>query len=483
MGGLSLTSASDSLFLLNKCWEYPDKSIALQVFLRSDGQRNGAAKKAFLVIDLNQAECGIRLCSAKPRGEPKPGAVSALIRKYLLRCHITALWCDSASSDLWLVFHEPPHFAHAWYLYLARSLKPPLLSLINPDGISLLRISSAATYTKAHPHTGPLPDFAGGGFTPEALQLDDKTTSTENSSSRVTEQPDMASEQKVLRDRLKRKLKTLKQSLNKMQGNIPSKEELEKLSRDASLLKDYLHLVDPEASLLVLSTDLTGYESAISIELKADISAGQNLQLYFSRLKKRKTAFAIQYKMVEKLKTEIHGLENDLENLQHKSCSMGEIAALASRYQLLRQPPPPATREEKGASFQVLPYRLFDIPGLARILVGKGPRESDVMLKKAKANDLWLHIVTGTGTHVLVDQKSFKSSGLTEKVWRAGAILAIHYSQYRATRSGEVYLSQRGNIKKQKGMPDGLWKIERAQTIVVHYDEKELKGILDHRVS
>ena len=37
------------------------------------------------------------------------------------------------------------------------------------------------------------------------------------------------------------------------------------------------------------------------------------------------------------------------------------------------------------------------------------------------------------------------------------------------------------NLKKAKGMPDGLWKIEHAKSQHIQYNEEELKEVLSHR--
>ena len=473
-----MTTDADAPFVVNKVWEYPDKTVALQIF----SQRSGSSAKSFLVININQIGCGMRLQSTKPQGLPKQGTLSALIRKYLIRSRITGIWCDGVSSDLWMVLQQPSDSSSTWYIYLARSMKPPLLSLIGPEGMSLARMSSSATYTKAHPHSTPLPDFKDGRFTPVDLGTGDEQVPTGRITVPSEEQPGVANDQKIVRDRLKRKLKTLKNSAKKTFEQIPKTNDIEILERKAHLLKEFLHLADSGEAAMVVSADLTGLGYDSTVELDENLSPSQNLQIYFTRLKKSRTAAEIQGKMLEKLKVEIASLEKDIERLTLQTLSPNELDELRARYKLLKQPPPPDTRAVKSQRFGVLPYRHFDVPGIAKILVGKAAAESDAMLKKAKSNDYWLHVVSGTGTHVLILHKSMNPAE-SEKAQRIGAILAIHYSQHRNTKAAEVYLSQRGNIKKQKGMADGLWKIDRAKTIMVQYEEEELTAILAHRIA
>ena len=471
------------MFVLNKCWEFSDKSVVLQLFSGRGGDDAAeGAGKSFLVIRLHQENCGMLLESARPPGEPKAGAISSLIRKHLLRAQITGIFTDDASTGIWLQMRHPPGSDRYWHLYLAKSHKPPFLSLINPDRVSLLRLSASATYTKAHPHGDPLPDAAAGNFQPYILSAK-AARSSASPQAAAGESLEVSDQQKVLRDRLKRKLKTLRQALGKMTGKMPRAEDLARLEREALLLKEHLHLVIPGAESLVLPSELTGETGEVCIALDPQSPAGQNLQLYYTRLKKGKKAAAIQREMVTKLQDQLTALETDIVFLQENSLDVSQISEWQRRYQLLPQPSSFSAHAGAKQKSGTQPYRVFDIPHLAKILVGKGAAESDVMLKQAKANDFWMHVVNGTGTHVLIVHKTLKDPALAEKAQRAAAVLAVHYSQYRTTRSAEVYLSTRARIKKQKGMPPGLWKIERAQTLMVQYDEEELAAILGFRLA
>ena len=68
---------------------------------------------------------------------------------------------------------------------------------------------------------------------------------------------------------------------------------------------------------------------------------------------------------------------------------------------------------------------------------------------------------------------------LPQQLLREAAMLAIHYSKLRSDYAGEVYVARRAEIKKQKGMPPGLWNVERCKTLFFRYSSDEIKTVLD----
>ena len=44
--------------------------------------------------------------------------------------------------------------------------------------------------------------------------------------------------------------------------------------------------------------------------------------------------------------------------------------------------------------------------------------------------------------------------------------------------AGECYITRKAHLKKQKGMPAGLWRIDQSESIFFRYNKTELDGIL-----
>ena len=109
---------------------------------------------------------------------------------------------------------------------------------------------------------------------------------------------------------------------------------------------------------------------------------------------------------------------------------------------------------------------------------GKGPRENDHLTRGAKSDDIWVHAIGTKGSHVVVPRKSLKGGVPGPETKRTAAILALHFSKMRNSRAGEVYITRRRHLRKQKGLPVGLWLVDQAETFYVRYDEEELRQVL-----
>jgi predicted ribosome quality control (RQC) complex YloA/Tae2 family protein len=116
------------------------------------------------------------------------------------------------------------------------------------------------------------------------------------------------------------------------------------------------------------------------------------------------------------------------------------------------------------------------------LLVGKGAVENDELVKKAAANDWWIHAVGVTGSHVIVPARQFKdATEIPGHVLRAAGILALHYSKVRANKAGEVYVARKSNLRKRKGDPAGKWQVERSSSLMIRYSDDDLTALLGQR--
>src|SRR5690606_22046959 len=115
--------------------------------------------------------------------------------------------------------------------------------------------------------------------------------------------------------------------------------------------------------------------------------------------------------------------------------------------------------------------------------VGKGARENDELTKAARAQDYWLHAVGVTGSHVIVPAVKEIKDTLPEATKKEAAILALQHSKLKGDLAGEVYFTRRSHIRKKKGLPDGLWLIDRSETLFIRYTADELQAVLGRQTS
>ena len=473
---------------LAKSWQGTKPVIIWQVSPWG-AQKGQFPKKLYLILECQQAKRGVYLRTQKPAQIKLGGGISALLRKHIPAGTVREVLVHKTDKHIWIPVYQAGNSMPEWYLMLSNS-KPPELSLISKDGTTLFRYGQKGTFTKRKESEHPLPNDCERDNYESILDsllaecaLDQSEGDHEvEEKKKEDEEPssDAASDlQREAKQKLARKIKTVKKSYEKQSKGVPSQQELDLLSKKANLLQSYAYLVKPEQTILELEPALTGLDDPLEIELNPEWTTGKNVEEYFVLLKKRKKSVELGSKMLEKISKELASMEQDLEKVKSLAVEDIEIASILKKYKIEVQ-----GQSQKGPSSankggESLPYKLFKGLNKAEYLVGKGPSENDLLTKKAKSNDYWVHLIGGGGSHIVVPKRSLGKEGLSPEVKREAAILAIHFSKVRQDRSGEVYVTQRRHLRKQKGLPVGLWLVDQSETFFIKYSEKDLKQILD----
>ena len=294
--------------------------------------------------------------------------------------------------------------------------------------------------------------------------------------------------QRQARDRVARRLKTLHKTLKQDSTKVPTESHLEHLRRESHFLRLYLHLVKPEEVHLRLSPEQTGLPEDLIISLDPDRSAGDQLNERFHQTKRQEKALELGVKRIRQLEQSIMKLENVLTKLRgtiplnHSDVEhLLEQAGLASR-----QVSSPQQRERQSQK-TAAQGRIFLASTGATLLVGRSAEENDRLTKSAKSNDWWVH-TSGSqqGAHVIVQRRTYKNAApdqeLDQATLKEAAILAIHFSTLSLSKQGEVYVTTRGELRKRKGMPAGLWLVGRSKTQMVRYEDAELAALFAREV-
>jgi hypothetical protein len=205
-------------------------------------------------------------------------------------------------------------------------------------------------------------------------------------------------------------------------------------------------------------TELKAVEDHIAIEqqniAEGDLEAGLALDEAYSTRKRLVKAMKMQEKRLAEVDRQIADL----------SCDAGGLGNQPLKQQIV------ATRKKKDSERKG--YRAFLRDGV-KLYVGKSAVENDQLTKAAKGNDLWIHVTSGVGSHVIVPARYAKHPQAV--FW--GAMLAIHFSSFKEAKDAEVYVTTRSQLRKTKGLPAGKWIVGSAQTQRVRYNDEDLKQL------
>ena len=454
---------------MQKCWQKDQLEAVWQL-----APRGGLpVKKAYLILNANQAAFGAQLTAEKPANTTSQTALAALLRKHVSSGGMPEVYQHPETLDLWLLFYKSGSDLPAFYLRLQKS-RPPELSLISAEREQLIRQSNKGTFTKRKKFADPLPDPAIlTPITDSIWQLGEKGSVPFSANKKGTDPfSEVSKAQREVASRLRRRGKTLKKSLAKLEQDLPSSQEIQQLKDWALLLQNHAHRIPAEAIEMILTPEEARTELPVTIPLDPEKSPGQNINDTFAKAKRLERKLQQSSIHIEKLTRALTSIEGDVVRLRTDPVAEAGLATFLKKHGLKISTEAPAKKKSPAIA---QPWRTFMVHG-RRILVGKGPKENDELTKKARGSDYWLHAAGVTGSHVIVPAP--KKGALTLEELRPAAILAIHYSKYKGDLAGEVYITKRSQLTKKKGSPAGLWQVGRSKTEFIRYKKEELDAIM-----
>lgn len=277
---------------------------------------------------------------------------------------------------------------------------------------------------------------------------------------------DQAMDRESLRLRLERPLKTrlarLSRTLEKVAQEAARTEAAERHRRAGELLKTALHRVPRGASEVALTEydPETGEPRQVTIALRPELSAADNLALHFRQYRRLLSGSARAAERLAQLRAEEQQLQRQLDALAGL-----DLEALAARVRGL--PAPRAPQRAEGPQARS-PFRAFHAEDGSRIWVGKGAEDNDFLsFKQARPHDLWLHARGRTGAHVVVPLP--RGAEVKPEVLLDACALAVHFSDAKGEPRAEVSYLPAKYLRKPKGGRPGavIYSQEKTLSFVV----------------
>ena len=434
---------------LGKCLQTPVQEPALVWPLKKS--------KSFLVVSAHPRRAGVFLALDKLAGATANGNLATVIRTWGGNLAVKSIWFDEPHKTWWIPVGADALNPRAYVQLLGGSAPEITLIECAPKPCVRMRFSTAGVFTKRRgldfdlPHQMPADrrqkfiDILPGLLSPQinvahaALDL----TSPANAM--------LPLYQREGRDKLTRRLKTLRKALANQEKHAPE---------ESAVLAARAHAAQ-------LQTE----------------GRGREIDDAFKELKRLERSAVDAGRHVGDVRTAVAAAEEALAQLRGGEMAEIDVAAILSRHGIKAQAVSGKVRDSGSAASKTRrpvasDWYDFTLSDGTRIMVGKGAEENDRLVKGAAANDWWFHAVGVTGSHVIVPGRQFKGlAELPPHVLRAAGILAIHYSKLRESRAGEVYMTRKAHLRKRKGDPAGLWQVSRSGSVQIRYEPEELAGV------
>ena len=300
--------------------------------------------------------------------------------------------------------------------------------------------------------------------------------------SNISQSLDFYYSEKDTLDRVSQKSQSTRKIVqNNLDKNTNKLDKLEKEleeSRNRDIYKVYADLISANIYQIpkgANSVDLQNFYDenieTISIPLDIKLSPALNAQKYYKKYSKLKTASILLEDQINDTKAEILYLDNVLLSLEQAE-NVTDIDEI--KEELIAESYIKTKINKKKKTSLSKPMTYISSDGYT-ILVGKNNRQNDELtLKTARKDDLWLHVQTIPGSHVIIQTNGHE---VPRSTLEEAALLAGYYSKGRNSTALSVDYTEKKHVKKSKGAKLGMVFYNEFNTIIVNASEENFNKI------
>lgn len=251
--------------------------------------------------------------------------------------------------------------------------------------------------------------------------------------------------------------KRAQKNLKSIENSILKQNLILKYNYYCELLYTHSNLKEKGQSKLEM-TDYDG--NLIQIDLNPKFSIIENINLFYSKVKKLKKSIEIDETRKDSIISEFNTAEIRLKDLLSRNELIGlkEHFVKFKKFYLSKM-----AKEEKEISER---FRKFVLSDEAILYVGKDSNNNDELtFGFGRPNDYWFHLRGGSGSHCLL-KFSGKGNPTKEIIEKASSI-AAYYSSQRNGGFVPVAFTQRKYIRKPKGAHPGSVIMAKEEVILV----------------
>ena len=277
-----------------------------------------------------------------------------------------------------------------------------------------------------------------------------------------------------LRDRINQKAsgfkKILTTKLNRltnkylaMNDELLNNQSKEDLKNYADLLSINIYKIEKGMKKISVGNI---YDNMKDIEISLDEkkSPRENIEAYYKKYKKLKTADEIIKTELPKIEEEMKYIKQILETIEIIT-ELNELSEIEE--ELISLGYVRKSKKNKQKLEKSKPY-VFETDSGALIYVGKNNLQNEnLTLKFANKNDIFFHAQDVPGSHVIL-----RGTNLTEDDYKIAGFLAGYYSYFKNEGYANVDYTEKKHIRKAKGTGLGMVYYDNYKTLFIDFKDK-----------
>lgn len=277
-----------------------------------------------------------------------------------------------------------------------------------------------------------------------------------------------------LRDRINQKASGFKKILitklnrltNKylaMNDELLNNQSKENLKIFADLLSINIHKLQKGMEKVTVENIFDNMKE-IEISLDEKKSPRENIEAYYKKYKKLKTADEIIKSELPKIEEEMKYIKQILETIEIIT-ELNELSEIEE--ELISLGYVRKNKKNKQKLEKSKPY-VFETDSGALIYVGKNNLQNEnLTLKFANKNDIFFHAQDVPGSHVIL-----RGSNLTEDDYKIAGFLAGYYSYFKNEGYANVDYTEKKHIRKAKGTGLGMVYYDNFKTLFIDFKDE-----------
>ena len=281
---------------------------------------------------------------------------------------------------------------------------------------------------------------------------------------------------------VKRGTARLARRVEAVRGDLARIGDAEALAQQAQWLVAEAARAPRGARSLTVTDWSSGEAKTIEVPLDPARPARAQVEAMFQRARRLKLGAKVateRLALAERARATLAAIEATVagaETLAEVDAAVAAARAAAPKDVKIEAVPPGGGRSRAQAKSP--PFRTFHARAGARILVGRGAAQNDLLtFQVARPHDLWLHAKGYAGAHVIVPLA--KSQTCPGDVLADAAHLAAHFSDARDEAVVEVQYVARRHLRKPRGSAPGLVVVDREKVIAVRIEPGVLRSLLE----
>lgn len=271
------------------------------------------------------------------------------------------------------------------------------------------------------------------------------------------EQSSVKSLKNLLKAKIDKELKKLKNTYSNQKKQLEKSDKLEIYKLKGNLLTANAYMLKSGEKTVSLKDFETG--SLVDIELDENKTPIENAQRYFTLYNKYKKAIQIALEMSEKTKVEIDYFNQLLYDVEI-STSVDELEQI--KFEIVQEDEV-ASKKKKDETMKITK---LEVDG-SLVYIGKNNKQNDYLYSKISSpEDIWFHTLNTPGSHIIVKPQNYSQKFHDETILKI-ARLAKQYSTAKNALKAAVVYTKRKYVKRPNNTKSGFVVYKNETEIMV----------------